>query len=587
MARQCLKAKRKRDATWFRDKVLLVEAQGSGKVLNEKELAFLVDPEVAEGLVTQTVITHNAAYQANDFDAYDSDCNNISTSKAEKVFVITTLKNDLRKSKGKDIVDNAAQVSNATTIAPTLYKLDPVTLAPKDKINRKTHIYNLKHTIEQAATLREIVEQAKSINPLDSASYSAYKYVKLIQELLGYVRYTCPDIYKPIPVATTPRAVDLADSPVSTSIDQDALSTQEQGFKQEEGINFEESFTSVERIKAIRIFVANAANKNMMIFQMDVKMVFLNGELKEEVYISQPEGFVDQDNPSHVYKLKKALYGLKQALRAWYDMLSSFLISQHFSKGGVDPTLFTRKAGNDLLLIQIYVDDIIFASTNTALCNEFANLMTTNDSVDTPIVEKNKLDEDLQGTTVDATLYRGMIGSLIYLTSSRPDLICAVYLCSRTINPNVSSQIALENALVPPEARLKIDYCWSSKNIHASVLEYSYQEMLNEDILNSTAYQTYYAYASGDKEPKKERKFKKYSSPKLKTVPVSPKEPTKKPGKAKKDVPNEQQRKISSIDEGTGIKPGVQDVPKYDSESEKESWGDSGEEDDEDDTEDE
>nr|GEV38666.1 hypothetical protein [Tanacetum cinerariifolium] len=128
---------------------------------------------------------------------------------------------------------------------------------------------------------------------------------------------------------------------------------------------------------AIRIFVVNAANKNMTIFQMDVKRKFLNGELKEDVYVSQPEGFVDQDNPLCVYKLKKALYSLKQAPCAWYDMLSSFLISQHFSKGAVDPTLFTQKAGNDLLLIQIYVDDIIFASTNTAICNEFDNLMTT------------------------------------------------------------------------------------------------------------------------------------------------------------------------------------------------------------------
>nr|GEW11236.1 hypothetical protein [Tanacetum cinerariifolium] len=149
-----------------------------------------------------------------------------------------------------------------------------------------------------------------------------------------------------------------------------------QGFRKEEGIEFKESFKSVSRIEAICIFVANTANKNMTIFQMDVKTVFLNGELKEEVYVSQPEGFVDQDNPSHVYKLKKAIYGLKQAPRAWYDMLSSFLISKHFSKCAVDPTLFTRKAGNDLLLVQIYVDDIIFASTNTAMCNEFANLMT-------------------------------------------------------------------------------------------------------------------------------------------------------------------------------------------------------------------
>nr|GEU98306.1 hypothetical protein [Tanacetum cinerariifolium] len=218
-----------------------------------------------------------------------------------------------------------------------------------------------------------------------------------------------------------------------------------QGFKQEEGIDFEESFASVSRIEAIRIFIANASNKNMMIFQMDVKTTFLNSELKEEDCVSQPEGFVDQDNPSHVYKLKKALYS------------------------AVDPTLFTQKEGNDLLLVY----NIIFAFTNTTLCNEFANLMTTtfkmsmmgqmsfflglqisqsprgillnqskyaskiikkygmltSDSVNTPMVEKSKLDEDLQGKPVDATLYRGMIGSLMCLISSRlyDGCLCARY----------------------------------------------------------------------------------------------------------------------------------------------------------------
>ncbi|GKE52594.1 copia protein, partial [Tanacetum coccineum] len=144
---------------------------------------------------------------------------------------------------------------------------------------------------------------------------------------------------------------------------------------------------------------------------------------------TEPKNF-KQDNPSHVYKLKKALYCLKQAPRAWYDMLSSFLISQHFSKGAIDPTFFTRKVGNNLLLVQIYVDDIIFASTNTAMCNEFANLMTTKfkmlkmgqiDSVDTPMIEKNKLDENLQGTPVDATINHGMIGFVMYLTSTYSD----------------------------------------------------------------------------------------------------------------------------------------------------------------------
>nr|GFD17823.1 retrovirus-related Pol polyprotein from transposon TNT 1-94 [Tanacetum cinerariifolium] len=99
----------------------------------------------------------------------------------------------------------------------------------------------------------------------------------------------------------------------------------------EEGIDFEESFAPVARLEAIRIFLAYAAQKNMIVYQMDVKTAFLNGNLREEVYVSQPDGFVDADNPDHVYKLRKDLYGLKQAPRAWYDMLSSFLLSQDFS----------------------------------------------------------------------------------------------------------------------------------------------------------------------------------------------------------------------------------------------------------------
>ncbi|GKD09061.1 retrovirus-related pol polyprotein from transposon TNT 1-94, partial [Tanacetum coccineum] len=200
-------------------------------------------------------------------------------------------------------------------------------------------------------------------------------------------------------------------------------------FRQEEGINFEESFASVARIEAIRIFIANAANKNMMIFQMDVKTAFLNSEFKEEVYVSQPEGFVDQDNPSHVYKLKKALYGLKQAPRAWYDMLSTFLLSQHFSK------VQDVNDGEDVILFRIinFSKSQRHLSKPIKISSEIIKKysLLASDSVDTPMVEKNKLDEDLQGTPVDDTLYCGMIESLMYLTSSRPDLIYAVCLCAR------------------------------------------------------------------------------------------------------------------------------------------------------------
>ncbi|GKA38941.1 retrovirus-related pol polyprotein from transposon TNT 1-94 [Tanacetum coccineum] len=124
------------------------------------------------------------------------------------------------------------------------------------------------------------------------------------------------------------------------------------GYSREEGINFEESFTPVARLEAVRLFIAYAAHKNFTIFHMDVKTTFLNGPLKEKVYVSQPDGFVDPDFPDHVYKLKKALYGLKQAPRAWYDKLSSFLIEHHFTKGIVDPTLFTRHHEEDILLVQ-------------------------------------------------------------------------------------------------------------------------------------------------------------------------------------------------------------------------------------------
>ncbi|GKE74170.1 retrovirus-related pol polyprotein from transposon TNT 1-94 [Tanacetum coccineum] len=117
------------------------------------------------------------------------------------------------------------------------------------------------------------------------------------------------------------------------------------GYKQEEGIDFEESFAPFDRLEVVRMFIAFAAHRNITIFQMDVKTAFLNVPLKEEVYVSQPEGFIDFEFPNHIYRLKKALYGLKQAPRAWYDKLSSFLIEHGFNKGIIDPTLFTRRHG--------------------------------------------------------------------------------------------------------------------------------------------------------------------------------------------------------------------------------------------------
>nr|GEW83715.1 retrovirus-related Pol polyprotein from transposon TNT 1-94 [Tanacetum cinerariifolium] len=186
----------------------------------------------------------------------------------------------------------------------------------------------------------------------------------------------------------------------------------------------------------------------------------------EESFASVPNEFVDPDNPNHVYKLKKTLYGLKQAPHACYDMLSSFLISQDFSKGSMDPIMFIRRDRRELLLEQIYVDDIMFAASTLELCDLFAKIMCSKfkmsmmgkmsfflglqiyqsprgifinqsnyaleslkkydfdscDPVDTPMVEKSKLDEDKEGKTIDPSYYHGMISTLLYLTASRPDL---------------------------------------------------------------------------------------------------------------------------------------------------------------------
>nr|GEW83151.1 copia protein [Tanacetum cinerariifolium] len=136
------------------------------------------------------------------------------------------------------------------------------------------------------------------------------------------------------------------------------------GYAQEEGIDFKESFAPVARLEAVWIFVSYTAHKSFLIYQMDMKTEFLNGPLKEEVYVAQPHGFVDPGHPKKVYRLRKALYGLKQTPRAWYDELSKFLISNGFTKGTINPTLFMIRYGEDVLLVQIYVDDIIFRTSN-------------------------------------------------------------------------------------------------------------------------------------------------------------------------------------------------------------------------------
>ncbi|GJU75352.1 putative ribonuclease H-like domain-containing protein [Tanacetum coccineum] len=190
----------------------------------------------------------------------------------------------------------------------------------------------------------------------------------------------------------------------------DVLKNKARRYRQEEGLDFEESFAPVARLEAIRIFFTNAASKNMTVYQMDMKTAFLNGELKEEVYVRQPKGFVNPDRPHHVYRLKKSLYGLKQAPRAWYDTLSKFLWHKDSPRNPRGIFINQSKYANEIL-------------------KKFD--LHKSDPVDTPMVQRTKLDEDLSGIPVDQSQYRSMIGSLMYLTASRPDLVFNVCMCAR------------------------------------------------------------------------------------------------------------------------------------------------------------
>ncbi|GJT13951.1 retrovirus-related pol polyprotein from transposon TNT 1-94 [Tanacetum coccineum] len=236
-----------------------------------------------------------------------------------------------------------------------------------------------------------------------------------------------------------------------------------QGHRQEEGIDYEEVFAPVARIEAIRLFLAYASFMGFLVYQMDVKSEFLYGTIKEDVYVTQPPGFKDPDHPDKVYKVVKALYGLHQAPRAWYETLANYLLGNGFKRGKIDQTLFIKKQKGDILLVQVYVDDIIFGSTNKELCTAFEKLMkdkfqmssmgeltfflglqvqqkedgifisqdkyvaeilkkfnyTDVKSASTPVDLEKPLVKDGDADDVDVHLYRSMIGSLMYLTKQK------------------------------------------------------------------------------------------------------------------------------------------------------------------------
>nr|GEX88785.1 putative ribonuclease H-like domain-containing protein [Tanacetum cinerariifolium] len=248
-----------------------------------------------------------------------------------------------------------------------------------------------------------------------------------------------------------------------------------QGHTKEEGIDYEEVFAPVAKIESIRLFLAYASFMGFLVYQMDVKSAFLYGTIQDEVYVCQPLGFEDPEYPDKVYKVVKALYGLHQAPRAWYETLATYLLENGFQRGTINQRLFIKKQQKDILLVQIYVDDIIFGATNKALCKSFEKLMkdkfqmgsmgeltfflglqvkkktdgifisqdkyvaeilrifglSEGKSASTPIDAEKPLLKDSDGKDVYVHTYRFMIGSLMYLTSSRPDIMFRVCACAR------------------------------------------------------------------------------------------------------------------------------------------------------------
>jgi hypothetical protein len=248
-----------------------------------------------------------------------------------------------------------------------------------------------------------------------------------------------------------------------------------QGYTQVKGLDFGKTYALVARLEAIRILLAYACTHNIKLYQMDVKSAFLNGYIIELVYVEQPPSFEDEKKPKHVYKLRKPLYGLKQAPRVWYERLRDFLLSIGFIMGRVDTTLFTKKIGKDSFVLQIYVDDIIFGSTNQDFCEEFGKMMANEfemsmirelsyflglqikqlkngtfvsqgkyikyilkkfgmedaKGISTPMGTNGSLDSNTNGNMVDQKIYRSMIRSLLFMTTSRPDVMFSVWMCTR------------------------------------------------------------------------------------------------------------------------------------------------------------
>ena len=293
-----------------------------------------------------------------------------------------------------------------------------------------------------------------------------------------------------------------------------------QGYTKVEGVNFDESFALVARFESIHILMSIACTMNFKLYQMYMKCEFLNGYLNEELFVEQPKGFKDPHFLDHVLRLKKALYGLKQAPRAWYNWLIHYLLDRGFKRGYADRTLFVKNDEDYLLVAQIYIDDIVFGATIDAQAIEFFKEMKREFEMSmlgeltffldlqvkqkkegifisqenyarnivkkfgldfkkhasTPMSSSTKLNVDSFGVEVSLTLYRSIIGSLLYLTATRPDIAFSVGVCARCqIAPKESHLTAVKRIIRYVNGTL--DYgLWYSKDSNACLAGYSYAD---------------------------------------------------------------------------------------------------------------
>src|ERR1044072_2497163 len=250
------------------------------------------------------------------------------------------------------------------------------------------------------------------------------------------------------------------------------------GYAQVYGIDFSETFAPVARFDTIRMLLAIAAQEGWEVFQLDVKSAFLNGFLHEEIYVEQPEGFFVEGHEDEVYLLKKALYGLKQAPRAWYSRIDQHLLNFGFTKSLSESTLYVKQSESDILIVSLYVDDLLVTGNKVMLIDQFKTKMMKNfemtdlgqmsyflgmeikqtdsrifigqkkyveevlkklymsicKSMSTPMNQNEKLSKEDGSGKVEEAVYRSLIGCLMYLTSTRPDILQAVSVLSRFLH---------------------------------------------------------------------------------------------------------------------------------------------------------